>query len=75
MRQETLEAPVVLGEIALAPTTELAGLAELSHTQALDARIEILARVANALRDEDCIRDHVNHLRSSDELVPLPRRR
>lgn len=75
MEQETLEVPVIVGQIAVAPTTELAGLAELSHTQSLEARIAVLARVATALRDEDRIRDQVNHLRERDELLPLPRRR
>jgi hypothetical protein len=73
--QETLEVPVVLGEVALAPTTELAGLAEYRNSHDLDERIEILARVAAALRDEDDIRDEVTAIRHSDRRVPLPRRR
>jgi hypothetical protein len=73
--QEMLEVPVVLGDIALAPTTELAGLAELRNSQTLDDRIEILARVAAALRDEDRIRDQVSALRAGDDAIPLPHRR
>ena len=38
MRQQLLEAPVLVGEIALAPTTELAGLAELAGLTSLDDR-------------------------------------
>ena len=75
MTQHVLEAPVVVGDVALAPTTELAALADLTHVESLDERITLLARVAEALRAEDGIRDHIADLRDADTLAPLPRRR
>jgi hypothetical protein len=75
MRQQLLEAPVLVGEVALAPTTELAGLAELAGLTSLDDRIESLARIAAAIRNEDEVRDHIAIQRTIDELTPLPRRR
>jgi hypothetical protein len=59
----------------MAPTTELAGLADLARVDSLDERIAVLARVAEALRGEDEIRDHIADLRDADELAPLPHRR
>jgi len=75
MTQHVLEAPVVVGDVALAPTTELAALADLTRVDSLDARIDLLARVADALRAEDEIRDHIAELRDAETLPPLPRRR
>ena len=75
MTQHVLEAPVVVGDVAIAPTTELAALADLSRFDTLDERIALLARVADALRAEDGIRDHIAELRDADTLTPLPRRR
>jgi len=75
MRQQLLEAPVVVGEIALAPTTELAGLAELAGLTSLDDRLASLARTAVAIRNEDEVRDHIAAQRAADSLSPLPRRR
>ncbi len=75
MTQHVLEAPVVVGDVTLAPTTELAGLADLARVESLDERIAVLARVADALRGEDEIRDHIAELRAANTLAPLPRRR
>jgi hypothetical protein len=75
MTQHVLEAPVVVGDVALAPTTELAALADLTRVESLDQRIALLARVAEALQAEDGIRDHIAHLHEADTLAPLPRRR
>ena len=75
MTPQLLEAPVLVGEVALAPTTELAGLAELAGLETLDDRVDALARIATAIRREDEARDHIAALRSRDELVPLPHRR
>jgi hypothetical protein len=75
MTQHVLEAPVVVGDVTLAPTTELAGLADLARVDSLDERIAVLARVADALRAEDEIRDQIAELRDADALAPLPRRR
>jgi hypothetical protein len=74
MTQQVLQAPVVVGDVTLAPTTELAGLADLARVESLDERIAVLARVADALRGEDEIRDHIAELRDADTLAPLPRR-
>ena len=73
MRQ-LLEAPVVVGDIRLAPTTELAGLAELAELEAPDDRLDALMRIALAIREEDEARDHIRALRSVEELGALPRR-
>jgi hypothetical protein len=75
MSQHVLEAPVVVGDVTLAPTTELAGLADLTRVDSLDERIAVLARVAEALRAEDEIRDRIADLHDADTLAPLPRRR
>jgi hypothetical protein len=75
MGRQLLEAPVVVGEVTLAPTTELAGLAELARLDDLDDRIATLARVAAALREEDEIRDQIAELHTAEALAPLPLRR
>jgi hypothetical protein len=75
MSQYVLEAPVVIGDIALAPTTELAGLADLARVERLEDRIEVLARVAEALRSEDLLRFRIAGQRAVDARAPLPRRR
>lgn len=74
MRQ-LLESPVVVGGFRLAPTTELAGLAELADLHGPDERLDALMRIAVAIRAEDDARDHIRRLRSADELGVLPRRR
>jgi hypothetical protein len=75
MVQHVLEAPVVVGDVALAPTTELAGLADLTQVATLDQRIAVLARVAEALQNEDELRDEIAALHERPGLSPLPRRR
>ncbi len=74
MSQVVLESPVVVGDVSLAPTSELAGLAELARVDTLDERIAVLARVAAALREEDEIRDRIAATRDVAAGVPLPRR-
>ena len=56
--------------MALAPTTELAGLAELARLTLLDDRIDALARIAAAIRDEDEVRDHIAALRDRRRAAP-----
>jgi hypothetical protein len=68
MSQVVLESPVVVGDVSLAPTSELA------RVDTLDERIAVLARVAAALRGEDEIRDRIAATRDLDAGVPLPRR-
>lgn len=74
MRQ-LLEVPVVLGDLMLAPTTELAGLAELASLRSTDDALDALSRIAATIRDEDALRDRIAQLRADDALSPLPRRR
>lgn len=70
-----LERPVEYGEIRLAPTSELAALAELSELYDHDDRLAAIIRTATTLRSEDAVRDRIAKLRSG-ELEPdaLPRR-
>ena len=74
MRQ-LLEVPVVVGDVQLAPTTELAGLAELAATASPDDRLDVLARVAASIAAEDAARDHIARLRRAAVPAPLPLRR
>ena len=73
MRQ-LLDVPVLVGELQLAPTTELAGLAELATTSGADEQLEVLSRVAASIAAEDAARDHIARLRASDLRVSLPHR-
>lgn len=73
--QHLLEAPVEYGDVRLAPTVELAGLAELAELGDNDARIAALLRIAEAVQAEDQARDHLARLRTGQiELPALPRR-
>ena len=74
MRQ-LLEVPVVVGELLLAPTTELAGLAELATLTSPDDQLVALARIAEVIRAEDEARDAIARLHAADRLAPLPNRR
>ena len=74
--KQRLEEPVEYGEVRLAPTVELAGLAELSALRDDDERLDALLRIADAVRAEDEAREHLSALRSGEiELPDLPRRR
>jgi hypothetical protein len=71
-----LEAPVLVGDVQLAPTTELAGLAELAVVSDYDEQLVVLARVAAAIAAEDAARDRIADLHRADRpLNPLPHRR
>ena len=74
MRQ-LLEAPVVVGDVLLAPTVELAGLAELSSLRSTDDRLAALTRIAAAIQAEDEARTEIARLRRASRPVALPRRR
>ena len=74
MRQ-LLEVPVVVGELLLAPTTELAGLAELATLTSPDDQLVALARIAQVIQAEDDNRDAIARLRADDRSRPLPQRR
>ncbi len=70
-----LAQPVVLGSVRLAPTTELAGLADLAATDDDDARLLLLCEIARTIAAEDRVRDHIRALRTGAAgSAPLPRR-
>ena len=73
--KQLLESPVVVGEVQLAPTTELAGLAELAELRTHEDRVWALHRIARAIQAEDAARDLIQELREIDDLPALPHRR
>ena len=73
MRQ-LLEVPVLVGGVQLAPTTELAGLAELATMSGNDEQLAVLERVAASIVAEDAARDQIAELHAMAALAPLPRR-
>lgn len=76
--QQLLEQPVEYGDVRLAPTTELAGLAELAEAPDDAVRLATLVRVAETIRVEDEARVELTRLRKlaeQDRLPTLPRRR
>lgn len=73
---QLLSRPVEYGDVLLAPTTELAGLAELSVVHDHDERIKTLLRIAQAIDAEDAERDRIAGLRSAKASpTVLPSRR
>jgi hypothetical protein len=58
-----LSEPVELGSVRIAPTVELAGLAELSVLDEHDDQLDAIVRIAATVRAEDAARDHVNAMR------------
>jgi len=73
--KQLLEAPVEYGTMRLAPTIELAGLAELADLDDDDARLDALKRIAAAVRAEDDARDHLRAMRSGEiDIRELPQR-
>jgi hypothetical protein len=78
MPAQLLAEPVEYGDVRLAPTTELAALAELAAATDDDERVATLKRVAATIRDEDAARAHMARLRARAEQADapsLPRRR
>ena len=74
--KQLLETPVEFGETLLAPTTELAGLAELANLHNQDERLAVITRIARAVADEDRVRGLVAEQRAAARagLVVLPQR-
>ena len=72
---QTLARPVELGALRIAPTTELAALADLGAAPTLRARIDVLVAVAHALRAEDLERERIGARVDGDTAGTLPRRR
>lgn len=74
--KQMLAAPVEYGDTLLAPTTELAGLAELATLHSQEDRLAAIVRIAGAIRDEDAKRAHVRAQREAARNgdVVLPKR-
>jgi hypothetical protein len=74
--KQMLEAPVEFGDARLAPTTELAGLAELSGLHSNDERLDAIVRIAETIRLEDDARRIVAEQRAAARagLLVLPKR-
>ncbi|WP_208028079.1 hypothetical protein [Rhabdothermincola sediminis] len=70
-----LAEPVEFGDIRLAPTSELAGLAELSRLRDHDSMLDAVVRIAATIKAEDDERQRVAALRAASDAVALPRRR
>jgi hypothetical protein len=71
--KELLAQPVEYRGLRLAPTTELAALAELADTTGHEERLRILVEVAAAVAAEDAARQEIAARRARPQ--PLPRRR
>lgn len=72
--KSVLQRPVEFVDLRLAPTSELAALAELACLEDHDEALRTLTRVARAVRAEDDERARVRALRHRTEPVPLPLR-
>jgi hypothetical protein len=74
--KQLLEVPVEFGDARLAPTTELAGLAELANLHFQSERVAALVRIARTIADEDLARAAVTDQRAAARsgLVVLPQR-
>lgn len=74
--KQTLGAPVEFGDTLLAPTTELAGLAELSNLRSPDDKLAAIVRIAAAIKEEDEQRALVRSQREAARagLTVLPKR-
>ena len=73
--KKQLAQPVVLGSVRLAPTTELAGLADLAAAPDEESRLALLCEIARTIEAEDRVRDHIRSLRApAASTSPLPQR-
>jgi hypothetical protein len=77
VHQHLLAEPVEYGDIRLAPTTELAALAELSSASTPESRLDVIVRAAAAIRSEDAARHERTQARRAAEagVLVLPSRR
>jgi hypothetical protein len=75
--KQVLATPAEYGETRLAPTTELAGLAELAELTEFEDQLAALVRIAEDIRIEDLTRQFVEQRRNaaSSGKVALPKRR
>lgn len=72
MTKQLLAQPVEYGDVLLAPTTELAALAELATARTERERLDAIKRAAAAIRAEDAGRRHLANLRTLAEARRLP---
>ncbi len=74
--KQMLASPVEFGDTRLAPTTELAGLAELAALRSQDDRLQAIVRIAETIRDEEDERRAVAEQRAAARagLLVLPKR-
>jgi hypothetical protein len=72
--KSVLQRPVEFVDLRLAPTSELAALAELARLEDHDQQLRTLTRIAHTVRAEDDERARVAALRRRTEPVPLPQR-
>jgi hypothetical protein len=74
--KQALIAPAEYGDTRLAPTTELAGLAELATLTDFSDQLAALVRIAEDIRIEDLTRRFVDERRAAANAgrVALPRR-
>ena len=75
--KQVLESPAEYGETRVAPTTELAGLAELAELTEFEDQLAALMRIAEDIRVEDLARRFVDERRAAASAgrVALPKRR
>jgi len=73
--RSVLVRPVEFVDVRLAPTTELAGLAELARLDDHDARVRAVARIARTIHAEDVERTRIAALRRRARPAALPHRR
>ena len=64
--KQILDEPVQYGDTQIAPTVELAGLAEIAALPDNEARAVALKRIAEAIRAEDDTRAHLAALRTGN---------
>lgn len=72
--KQLLEQPVEYGDLQLAPTTELAGLAEFASLRDHSSRLEAIVRIAQAVQSEDRERQRIAELHAAGAPAPLPAR-
>lgn len=72
MNKQLLAKPVEYGDVLLAPTTELAALAELAAARTEADRLATIKWAAATIQAEDASRRHLANLRTLAEARRLP---
>ena len=70
--KSVLQRPVEFVDLRLAPTSELAGLAELARLEDHDEAVRALMRIADTVRAEDGERARVHELVAAPSPSPSP---